>query len=277
MRTPWTRKSRRTPWPGCSRASCDGALLRSPAERASFHFVRQTLAGSRGHRILVASYAGAGAALVFQALTGVIARGSPGWWHTPAGPLLPAPLVLSLFLLTGLRYAFTVPAELPANWIFRLSDPALAGQHLRGVKKAVALTALAPLFGGLWAVYAPLWGVRLATLHILFAAVVAWLLLESLLVGFEKLPFTCSYVAGKANLKLSWPIYVLGYAAYVSALSALEYWMLAAPQRFLWLLPVVVLSSLALAWHARQRRLLGEPLLFDDQPDPAVQTLGLAQ
>ena len=58
-------------------------LLRSPAERASFHFVRHTLMRSRGHRVLVASYAGVGFALVFQSLAGVMASGSRTWRQSP--------------------------------------------------------------------------------------------------------------------------------------------------------------------------------------------------
>ena len=99
----------------------DRVLLRSPSERAAFHFIRQTTFRSRSHRVLVAAYAGAGLGLVFQSLTAATAAGDRSWWRHPQGVLLPVPLVLSLFLLLGLRYAFTVPAELRANWLFQLS------------------------------------------------------------------------------------------------------------------------------------------------------------
>jgi hypothetical protein len=256
----------------------DRVLLRTPSERAAFHFIRQTTLRSRSHRVLVAAYAGVGLGLVFQSLTGAAVTGNHSWWQHPQGALLPVPLVLSVFLLLGLRYAFTVPAELRANWLFQLSATSDPREYRAGIRKAVMLIGIVPLFGLLSPLHAILWGWRLAALHIAFGFAVACLVMDVLFAGFDTLPFTCSHVAGKANVKTLWPLYVLGFMAYVSLFSGIELLILNRPERMLWFLGSVVLIQVALEFY--RRRVLPVPgtfsLVFAGEPEPAVRTLGLS-
>ena len=158
----------------------NGILLRTPSQRAAFHFIWQTTLRSRTHRLLVAAYAGVGLGLVFQGLTGATAAGNRSWWQHPQGALLPVPLVLSLFLLLGLRHAFAVPTELRANWLFQLSATGDPREYRAGVRKAVMLVGILPLFSLLLPLHAALWGWDLACLHIVFGFVIACLLLDVL-------------------------------------------------------------------------------------------------
>jgi hypothetical protein len=255
----------------------DRVLLRAPSERAAFHFVRQTILRSRSHRVLVAAYAGAGLGLVFQSLTGATAAGDRSWWQHPRGVLLPVPLVLSLFLLLGLRHAFSVPAELRANWIFQLSATSDPREYREGIRKAVLITGILPLFGLLLPLHVILWGWYWSAVHLAFGFAVACLVMDVLLAGFDALPFTCSYVAGKANVKTYWVLYVLGFMAYVSAFSGIELLILDRPARLLWFLGLVVLAQVGLD-HYRRRVLPGTfSLDFNGEAEPAVRTLGLLQ
>jgi hypothetical protein len=253
----------------------DRVLLRSPSERAAFHFIRQTTLRSRSHRVLVAAYAGVGLGLVFQSLTAATAAGNRSWWQHPQGALLPVPLVLSLFLLLGLRYAFTVPAELRANWLFQLAATSDPREYRAGIRKAVMLIGILPLFSLLLPLHVILWGWYLGCLHSLYGFAVACLVMDVLLAGFDALPFTCSYVAGKANVKTYWPLYVLGFMAYVGAFSGIELLILHRPTRLLWFLASVVLVQAGLEFY--RRRVLPPifSLVFAGEPEPAVRTLGL--
>lgn len=255
----------------------DRFLLHSPAERATFHFVRQTIMRSRGHRMILATSMGAGMALVFQGLAGLIASGSRTGWERPQAALLAVPLVLSLFLLCSLRYVFTVPAELRANWLFQMAALESPEGYLLGVRKAVAVLVLLPFLGFLAPPSIVLWGWSTGITHTLFCATVAYLLMDALLAGMEKIPFTCPLVPGKANLKASWPFCVLTYLAYVSVLTALEVLVLQEPWRFGLFL---VVASAAKAGIEKYRETLQNDdfiLLFDDAPEPAVRTLQLLQ
>ena len=240
----------------------NGTLLRSAGERASFAFVWHTVMRSRSHRLLVAAWTASGAALVVQGITAAIASGDHEWWRTPAGPLLPAPIVLPLFLITGLRYAFTLPAELRANWVFQqgCSTPS---EYLAGARKAALVLAMAP-FAALLPVFAMLrWGWRAGALHVLFGAVVAWLLLEAQMAGLELLPLhlTQLYVPGKANVRSWWTIYVAAYLVYAGVLCWMDLKILERPSRVVWFL------AGACAVRFRDRPLPAAPTPYRYPPD----------
>jgi len=145
---------------------------------------------------------------------------------------------------------------------------------LAGVQKAMIVIGVIPLFAALLPLHIIFWGWQTALLHMLFGTVISLLLVDVLLVGFEKFPFTCSYLPGRANLKVSWPLYLFGFTTYISAMLAVESWMLKQPVRFLWLIAVVLFVQLALAVY-RWRVGRTVTLVFDETPEPLVRTLNL--
>jgi hypothetical protein len=185
------------------------------------------------------------------------------------------PLVLSFFILCGIRYVFTVPAELPANWVFRIAGSSDINDYMGGVRKAVVLIGILPLYALLLPVHVVMWGWAAACVHILFGCIVAYLLMDVLLVGFAKLPFTCSYVPGKANLKTFWWMYVAAFGIYVSFFSAFEYLILQQPSLIIGL--VVLAAACKTGTYFYHRHLWAEDfaIVFDDRPEPAVMTLNL--
>jgi hypothetical protein len=102
--------------------------------------------------------------------------------------------------------------------------------------------------------------------------------MDVLFAGFDMLPFTCSHVAGKANVKTLGPLYLLGFMAYVSLFSGIELLILNRPERLLWFLCSVLLIQIALALY--RRRVLPAPgtfsLVFAGEREPALRTLGLS-
>jgi len=253
----------------------DRFVLRDGWQQAAFYFVWKTLTRSRRHKLLFAAYVAAGCALIFEGLAVLVARGGNSWMYRPIPQLLPAPLILAFFILCGMRHVFAVPAELRANWLFQVSDRGEARRCLTGVKKAMIVLGVVPLFALLLPLHVLFWGWQTALLHMFFGAIVSWLLVEALLVSFEKFPFTCSYLPGKANLKVSWPLYLFGFTTYISVFLTLEHWMLQRPIRFAWLAAVVILVHGALAIY--RWRVIGRDvaLVFDEQPEPLVRTLNL--
>jgi hypothetical protein len=248
-------------------------LLRSPGERASFFFVWHTVTRSRSHRLLVAAWTAAGLALVVQGITGAVASGAHEWWLNIAGPLLPVPIVLPLFLITGLRHAFSVPAELRGNWIFQMGC-ATPQEYLAGARKAALVLALPPLMA-LLPLFIVTWGWQFGGLHVLFGMIVAWLLVETAMTGLQKLPFTCSYVPGKANVRSCWTLYVLAYLAYIGLLSWLDLKILEQPARMLWFLAAAFGVRIGIERYRRAQIACDDRLVFDERPAPAVVTLEL--
>src|SRR5260370_1085541 len=195
-------------------ALADRFLLHSPLEQASFYFTAKTMIRSRKHWLYLAAYVGVGFALVLQGVIAYVSRHPGAAIDRPIPALLSIPLILSFFLLSGMRFVFTLPVELKANWVFQLSEAAGRKECLPGVRKAMFVCGVFPLFLALLPAYVFLWGWATALFHTFFDVVLSLLLIELLLLTFRKIPFTWSYLPGKANITALWFVYWLGFATY---------------------------------------------------------------
>jgi hypothetical protein len=253
----------------------DRTLVRSPVEQAAFHFTVKTIMRSQRHRLILCGYIGSGLALV---VVGVITQAIQVGYHSFFEvnlTFLSAPLVVSFFSLVGMRYIFTVPAELQANWIFKMTEGQDRTGWFHGIHKVMLLTIITPLFILGIPLYSWLWGWKTASLHFLYGLILAILLKELLLLRFSKMPFTCSYLPGKANLKALWAPYFFAFMTYAYTLSKLEFWLLQRPLRMAVFYGV---SSLILwkviALRAGEER-KAHRFIYEENPDPAVITLEL--
>ncbi len=242
-------------------------LAPHPVERATVAFIGKTLARSAKHRIFLAAYAGVGCAFVLQALVG---SGMRQAW-------LSVPLVLGFFVLSGMRYIFTIPSELPANWVFRVSETEERGRALEGARSAMIWFGVAPLFAALAPLYFVLWPPGIAIAHLVFSVTLSLLLVEALLFEFWKIPFTCSYPPGKANVTLLWIFYWVGFTTYAYSMATLEVWMVRRPVRLLWFYAAAAALWGWFQWQRRRWDRVGFTLVFEDAADPVVRTLGLSE
>ena len=168
-----------------------------------------------------------------------------------------------------------IPAELRANWVFRLTTGGGVRRYLAGVRRMLGVCVVVPFFVAMTPVHTVLWGPRTALLHCVFGVLWALVLVEVLLLGLEKLPFTCSHVSGKGNLKVFWPIYLFAFVMYAYGFAAVEVSALRTTRGSATLIVVLLVVLAALA--AYRSRLLSRRtgFVFDELPDAAPVTLGL--
>jgi hypothetical protein len=213
---------------------------------------------------------------MLQALVGVFSRtGSPAL-DVPTAALLSIPLIISFFVLSGMRVIFAIPTELKANWVFQLSEADGRKECLSGVRKAMFVFGVLPLFAALAAVYALLWGWPVALFHTFFDIALSLLLIELLLVKFHRIPFTCSYLPGKSNITALWVVYWWGFATYAYSMASLEAWIFERPLRItgFYLLGCALVA--ATYFYRNQHLAEGFTLIFEDQPEPVIRTLNLS-
>jgi len=250
-------------------------LVRDPIERSVIEFTTKSLFRSRRHRLLIAVYLGIAMAFIVGSFVGPILRGETLSSIAPAASLLSVPLVLSFFTLVGLRVVFSIPTELDGNWIFRITESGDQRSYVRGVRKALFGLGTGPLAIVTATGYCIIWGAETALMHSAFWLVLALWLTELLTMGFGKVPFTCSYVPGKANIKLLWPLYLLALSAYAYGAARVELWLLKEPAR--WATTCAFL--LAGLFVFRLYRNIVEPsdraLIYEESIDDAVQEIGL--
>jgi len=196
-------------------------------------------------------------------------------------------LLLFFFLFTGLRYAFRIPVDVRANWIFRLTVPDAFAERARTLRilyigltilPAVAATspflcvALGILESSVWSGVCCALDERKTDLLLASLGLVALWLVEYEIQESDIVPLTCSYLPGKKNILHTGLIYWLLVFLLTSVVTALEAIGGRNPIR-----AVLVLTMLTLiAWRIRTReQILMPKLRFDDLPEPAVATLGL--
>ncbi len=250
-------------------------LLPHPLERATFHFISNTILRTARHRLFLATYAGIAIALSIPALVQIGARpGAPLLVLSTAG-FLSVPLTVSFFAVTGLRAAFNLPAELRANWVFQVAESEERVAHIRAARKWIVVMGIVPLFVVLAPFEVAFRGWALALIHLSFALLLSVLVLNLLLVWFRKIPFTCSYFPGKTSLAVMALLYLAGFTTYCGTMASLETRLIGAPPGLALFYGLGLAALAGLALLERRELKVDDSLIYEDQPDPIVRTLEL--
>lgn len=178
-------------------------------ETAITQFSLRTLLRSRQHRLILAFYFGVGFAITILFLKTPIAQrqlmgplpGDP--WRQANGPLLASSIVMISAWIVGTRVVFSMPVNLRANWIFRISLIGGAPACLVARRRALAVMTLAPAWVGSTALFLLIWPWKLAISHVIVLVLLSTALMELCLHGPQKIPFTCSYLPGRSNFHIT--------------------------------------------------------------------------
>ena len=279
LETPADTSARARALPRAATRLATAAFARHPVARAVAAFAAASTVRSRRHRLIIAAYVGLGLAFVIGSflspITGIAEDALAEPLSVPSARLLSIPFILSFFVLAALRFMFAVPTEIRANWVFRITEIDDRGAYLTGARTALWTLGVAPVALVTTPIYLALWGPGLALAHTVFWILMAGALTELLVYRFHKVPFACSYVPGKANVKLLWPLYALALTAYASWTARLELWLLGSP--LWWGVACGTLLAGLVTVIARRRRALASasPLQYEEAVDPAVLVLGV--
>ncbi len=255
-------------------ARLEGKGMR-PVARAVASFVSAALLRSPSALLIARGLFLVGVALTLSGFIGIALRdmrySAP---VLPAQPLYAPAFVLPFFGLVGLRLSAVYPAALGANWIFRLTELPGSTEYAAGVRRAALTTVVLPLLALVAIPYAVLWGPLAAAAHVTLALAVALVTSEWLFLGFPKVPFTCTYQPGKANLRVTWPKYLAIFVVYCGLLPSVAVQLLANPPAW-----AASVALLLVAWRLlvrlRERQAVAGRLVFDDAARPHLTTLGL--
>lgn len=244
----------------------NAVLLRHAAARAGFYFTLAAMGRSHVHRLTLACAAAAGLAMAVLALSSVE-------WHSGAASsrLLSTQPLLYGALLVGFRHVIRVPAELRASWGFQLAWRGREAAFVAGAKIAAVVALVLPALAVLLPLFAYTVGVRHALTHAALGLAGAVVLLEALMLTYDKVPFTCTYLPSE-NMKALAPIYVIAFVAGASLFARLQSDALQR-SRALWLLGGLALAVAVLRIISARRVRLPE-VQFDEVP-ATFQRLGL--
>jgi hypothetical protein len=244
------------------------AVLWQPEERAVSAFFTRTIRSSQRHRTVLVNGLAFGAAL---AMLSIMAAGRARQALGPGQAFFLAQSLLLVFVLLGaLRAVVDVPAALESNWIFRLVESEERSRYVAGLKKTIFAQWFLPFSALIFLVHLWLWkDGRAALLHATYCLVLAGLGIEAVFFHFRKIPFASTRVPGKLRLQTRGLPYLIGLLALLATLAGLEKALLARPGLF-WAFFPVSAALWAYLWRHNASFLKDHPLIYDEEPEPAL-------
>ena len=242
----------------------------------SFAFV--TLRRSVFHQGVVVTIGAVAAALALGSLASANFNATRTWDHWMLVQTVTwVPLMLVFILTIAVRTALLVPIDLRANWILRMTEtPANRFDVLEGAASVLRVVGVAcPVALMLpvqWRVLGPGALVTSAT-----SLVAGLLFVELVLLGWRRIPFTCSYIIGKRTAPLILIRGVLTFAVFTEASAAAARQSLASWPTggfvIIGLLGTLVIGLRRLREHLRE----SEPLEFEDVLPSETNPLRLSE
>ena len=180
---------------------------------------------------------------------------------------------MMVFSVVGTRVAFSMPLDLSANWIFRLTMFRAGAEVLKARRRALWVLSVIPVLS-VWAILLLWnWPLRQAAGHLVLLAILGGIFAEFALHGTTKLPFTCSYLPGKSKFHMAFWAFV-AILALVARGAAMEMHALQGDNATYFITLGVLVVTLALArW--RTTMLMSSEVHFDELPEPAIFALNL--
>jgi hypothetical protein len=253
------------------RKALAATVLRTPEERTVYGFFADTLRASSKHRTAFSYYLAVGAAAIL--LLAVAYRQAFRMLTPDNGFLLAQPLLLAFTIIAGIRVLVDQPAASEANWVFRMTETGTTRRYLDGLKKAVFIKLILPLFLAVFVLHAFLWDPGLAFVHAAFGTVVSGLAVAAAFYHYRKVPFACTYVPGKIKLHFTAIPALIGLLLTMMALTAIEKAVLNDPVRD----GAAVLAGaavLGLALRLGNRRFYRDNgLVYEEEPESAMVEL----
>jgi CubicO group peptidase (beta-lactamase class C family) len=244
---------------------------------AIVQFSIRTLLRSRQHRVILSFYLGLAFGLaIFFAKAPVLQEGVSGDpWHQANAEMIVASIVMMGAAVLGARVVFSLPLDLRANWIFRLTPIPGVPESMTASRWALYVLAVIPVWATAAAVFLLLWRWRAAAGHLVLLGLLGAIVAELCLRNFRKLPFTCSYLPGRSYAHIA----VLSLIAVVLLIiqgAELERRALESPAGTAAMLGLFgILFALVRRRTAAQADSPGSTLQFEEAPTPAIMGLGL--
>lgn len=177
-------------------------------------FSARTLMRSRQHRVILAGYLGVGLSIALAYCSGLFYR---------VNHRLPmASFVVMAFAVIGTRAVFALPLELRANWIFQLTAIRSTPQYLAAIRRSLLVLAVAPVWILSTAVFLSLWPWPVALGHLTLLGIFGVVVADMWLHQFQKIPFTCSYMPGKANIHVTSLAYLIVFVTVAELVVRIE-------------------------------------------------------
>jgi hypothetical protein len=242
-------------------------------------FVIRTLLRSQRHRAILAFYLGGGFAIVALYLEGAREMMHLAWIDLVRRvnfPTLAATMLVLCASWLGIRTVFSLPLDLRANWLFRVT-PALGGtERLSAVRRALLAASVFPVLAASSALLLWFWPWTTVAEHLLLLGLLGSLLADISLRSFRKIPFTCSYLPGKSKVHMVFWFGIFPVVLAIHKIAQLEERAMASPLRYCALAGTLATAAFAARLVANTGANRSEPeVQYEDSASDELIRLGL--
>lgn len=254
-------------------------LLRSPARRAVFYFMSQTLLRTQRHRVYLAMYAGLGIALMTACVVAMRVEDGHLAIHVSPWGLRAAVPAFAFWTVAGLCTALSSPADPGGTWLFQVIHGRPKADHLSAARIWVLLWSLAITLAAVGALHLitpmPWRGLVATSGQVLVAAGGCLLLSDAFFLHQSTIPFTEARVPRNTDLAFVLLRYIVLFPALVLATLHYELWMEATLSHLL--ITAFAIAAAHLAARLIQFRLMTKQAARSsfDEEEGLIQTLGL--
>jgi hypothetical protein len=250
-------------------------------ETAIGQFSFRTMLRSRQHRLMLAFYLGLGfaAAVLFPQWPTMRefseqAAGVGG--DTVSLSLLGSTILIAVLCVVGTRVMFSLPMDMRANWIFRITPIPGGPECMVARRRALYAISVLPVCAVTAAVLFSIWPWQAAAGHMVVLILLGTIAAELCLRGTQKLPFTCSYLPGKSNFNMTFLICSMFIFTVVAKAVQLERRSFENSPAYAAV--IVGMAALAICARWRTSALARSPegvLQFEETAEPAIFGLDL--
>jgi hypothetical protein len=235
----------------------------------------RTLMRSRQHRMILSFYLGIAITIVlgYGKVTSVgfrPARDAISSWF------LFASMLMMILVVLALRVVASIPISLQANWIIRITQVRPAKDYQEGIRLSWLILGVTPVLllitSFLIAAY-PRW---LALGHFSVMMWLGILVVEACLYTFSKIPFTCSYLPGKAGIHVAFWVCAMLFIRLLNEAAEFEGQMLHRLLSCVVMILFVASAALGMRHLSESRAASTEELLFEEEYPAELTALKLS-
>ena len=246
----------------------------SPLTQVLIFFTLRTSLRSRRHRMMLGFYLGLGGSCALG-----YANRFLGGFHSVDGTISVAFLLITIVIMIltifSLRTVAAIPISPLANWIIRITQVRPARDYHKAIRISWVALGLAPASLVTAAILVLVYPWAPALGHFLLLLSLGFLLVELCLYTFQKIPFTCSYLSGKAQINFVFWVCLMLIFRLIADGAEIESRMLRHLRSFIGLVLIVAIAASITRYLNESRASSTDELQFEDEDSSELTSLGL--
>jgi hypothetical protein len=244
----------------------------SPLRTAVILFSLRALTRSRQHRLAFAFYLSVVFAIALGTIKYGIAMPAP---HLLTPDFLLNTILMMSFAVIGLRSVSSLPISLNANWVLRITQLRPTPEYTAATRTTLILLAVVPVIVVSTILSFTFRPLHQVAGHLFILLLVGCVLADLCLIGFYKVPFTCSYLPGKSNVQFVFWGFLILFIPLAASFAAYEQSALNSLPQFLFMVGslLAIIATLRVFNHHQAK---SAAIYFEEVPAEVITTLRLS-